>query len=398
MRKYFGKFIIASVLLTTVFVGTGLALWNSSLAFADPVVATKLAPSQIGNLTEEKFIIYVGKGCPHCAKVEAYVTEKEYEKAFDLEYKEVYYNRDNAIEYNKEMDRLKVPLDVRGVPLLLVGDRYFIGDVDIVEFLDKQYTFVKPLDPAPDGGAGTDSGEGSGSTSAGTDGGGSSSSVLTISMVVWAALVDAINPCEFAILIILMTTILASDNRKKALKAGLAYSLAIFLSYLAMGLGLYTAVATAGLSSAFMTVIGILAIVLGILNLKDVFFKFGFKMEVPMSWRPKMKAIVQSVASPLGAFVVGLVISLFLIPCTSGPYIVILGMLGSNETFANAVWLLILYNLIFVSPMLFITFAVYGGFSVEKAEEIRKKKMKLMHLIAGAVLVVMGIVILVQYA
>jgi len=187
---------------------------------------------------------------------------------------------------------------------------------------------------------------------------------------------------------------LAGGNKKRALWSGLLFSLAIFISYLAMGFGLYSAIASAGISTTFMKVIAVVAIILGLFNLKDA-LRYGkwFKMEVPMSWRPKMKSVLQSVTSPGGAFVIGFLISLFLLPCTSGPYIVILSMLGAQETFGNAAWLLILYNLIFVAPMLFITLAVYKGFAVEKAEEMRQKRIKALHLIAGVILVIMGIVI-----
>ena len=110
-----------------------------------------------------------------------------------------------------------------------------------------------------------------------------------------------------------------------------------------------------------------------------------------------MKAIIRGVTSPLGAFGIGFIISLFLLPCTGGPYIVILGLLGAEETFWSAVKYLLLYNIIFVLPMLIITMAVYKGFSTQKAEEIRQKRLRILHLIAGLVLVVMGVVIFIMY-
>ena len=119
---------------------------------------------------------------------------------------------------------------------------------------------------------------------------------LTIPMVISGALVDAINPCEFAVLILLLTTILANNNRKKSLQAGLAFSFSMFISYYLMGLGLYGAVASTGLSSTFMKIIGILAILVGLFNLKDYFwYGKGCVMEVPLSWRPKMKRLIRSV-------------------------------------------------------------------------------------------------------
>ncbi|MFZ5844845.1 MAG: hypothetical protein ACOY0S_00040 [Patescibacteria group bacterium] len=50
--------------------------------------------------------------------------------------------------------------------------------------------------------------------------------------------------------------------------------------------------------------------------------------------------------------------------------------------------------MIFVSPMVLISWAVYKGFNPQKAEEIRQKRLKTLHLIAGAVMLAMGVVIL----
>jgi hypothetical protein len=47
--------------------------------------------------------------------------------------------------------------------------------------------------------------------------------------------------------------------------------------------------------------------------------------------------------------------------------------------------------------MILITLAVYKGFSVEKAEEIRMKRLRTLHLIAGLLLVAMGVIVLVQF-
>lgn len=366
---------------------------SANVAYADPLA------TEAKKFYEQNIVIYVGKGCPHCAKVEAHVEDLGYDKVFNLQFKEIYFDRDNIVIYNKEADRLKIPLNERGVPLLIVGNTYIVGDVLINKFLDEQYALWKADNP-PVVSQGGDSG-GSSGNSVDAGGGGETDTglgKLTIPVVTMAAIIDAINPCEFAVLIILLTTILASGNRKRALLAGLLFSVAVFVSYLAMGFGLYTAVSSAQFSGVFMKVIGTLAIVLGLFNLKDYFF-YGkvFLMEVPMSWRPKMKAILRSVASPLGAFLVGFLISLFLLPCTSGPYLVIIGMLSQKEAFSTAAWLLLYYNLIFVSPMVLITLAVYKGFSTERAEEIRQKRLKTLHLIAGLLLLVMGALILMNF-
>jgi cytochrome c biogenesis protein CcdA len=162
-----------------------------------------------------------------------------------------------------------------------------------------------------------------------------------------------------------------------------------------MGLGLYRALGTGGWGQVFFKIVGWLAILLGILNLKDwLWYGKGFLMEVPLSWRPKLKSLIASVTSPAGAFGIGFVVSLFLLPCTSGPYIVILGMLANKVMQAKAWLYLVIYNLVFVSPMVVITWAVYKGFDPMKAEEMRQKRLRTLHLIAGVLMLVMGVVIL----
>lgn len=222
---------------------------------------------------------------------------------------------------------------------------------------------------------------------------------LTPVAVVCGAAVDAINPCEFAVLILLMASMLAAqENRKKALWTGLSFTIAIFIAYFLMGIGLFEIIRTYTLSVSgyFYKFIGILAIIIGALNIKD-YFKYGaggFIMEVPQSWRPHMKSLVRRITNPWGGFFTGLIVSLFLLPCTSGPYVVILGMLAAKTSFAKAFAYLILYNLIFIAPMLAITFAMYWGLSPERAEVWRKQKIQLLHLIAGLLLVILGVALL----
>jgi len=122
----------------------------------------------------------------------------------------------------------------------------------------------------------------------------------------------------------------------------------------------------------------------------------GFLMEVPLSWRPAIKKIINSATSPCGAFLVGFVVSLFELPCTGGPYIVILGLLAKEATKTVGVTYLLLYNLIFVMPLVVLSIIIYKGLSTtEKLEKIRQDKIRILHLIAGILmLAIAGIMVL----
>ncbi len=221
---------------------------------------------------------------------------------------------------------------------------------------------------------------------------------LTPFAVVCGAAVDAINPCALSILILLMASILINGERKKALLVGFSFIAAIYLSYFFLGLGALKLIRTYTLtySRLFYDIVGVIALIFGALNIKDYFWYGGggFIMEVPRSWRPKMKSMITGAATPWGAFTIGFVISLFLLPCLSGPYIVILGMLAAKTTFWRAFLYMILYNLIFVGPMIIVVLAMYFGLPAERAEEWRKNKIRLLHLIAGIILILLGIVML----
>ena len=205
--------------------------------------------------------------------------------------------------------------------------------------------------------------------------------------MVSAAGVDAINPCAFAVLTILLMTVAAAEGRRRALFAGLAFSLAVFLSYFLMGIGLYSAAAAAGLTRGLYVTVAVLAILIGLFNLKDyLWYGKWFLMEVPLSWRPALKRIIGGVTSDLGAFLAGFVVSHFLLPCTSGPYIVILGLLAKTETRAAAMAWSVLYNIVFVTPMVAITVAAYFGFTTaQKAEEWRARNLRRLHLASGVI-------------
>lgn len=314
--------------------------------------------------------LFVGKGCPHCAAIEQFLEEKGFYQSCSIEVKEVYFNRQNAQELNGLFEEQNIPLSQRGVPTLLAEGKLYIGGSRIKEY----FTSLKVEEKEPS----------------------CEQPSLLLPALIAGALADSINPCEFAVLILLLTTILAASNAVRALKAGLLFSLAIFVSYLSMGLGFYKALTFGGLPEIFMKLIAVLAIAFGLLNLKDYFWYGGggFVMEVPMSWRPKLKSLIRSVTSPLGAFFTGFLVSLFLLPCTSGPYIVVLGMLAQRTQFAKAFGYLVLYNFIFVTPMVVLTLAVYKGLKPERAEEVRQKRLRLLHLVAGVILIAMGAVIL----
>lgn len=317
----------------------------------------------LGSLVQGKESIsyFYADWCPHCQKVNDFFEKNGiYEK-----YEVAKYNIDDA-ENSKLLAQAYMEKEYNGrggIPTVLFNDKLLVGDGDIINYFKK-----------------------------GIENENAKGKNISMSVLISAALVDAINPCAFAVLILLVATVIGARGRSRALIAGLLFSLTVFVSYFLMGLGLYKVITIFNLPKILSIIVGALAILIGLANFKDAFWhgKF-FLMEVPINWRPKMKAILTGVTGPLGSIGAGFIVSLFLLPCTSGPYIVILGLLADRVEMAKTMSWLALYNLIFISPMILITLAMYFGLRGGKLEEWRIKNVRLLHAIAGVIMLVIGI-------
>ena len=218
---------------------------------------------------------------------------------------------------------------------------------------------------------------------------------LTIPAVILAAAADSVNPCTFAVLVLLLGTLLVAQrqgSKSLVLRAGFAFTISIYISYFLMGIGIFSAIQAAGVQRPFIMAVSGLAILLGLWNMKD-YFAYGkwFTIEVPQRWRPTVKRLTASVVSVPGAFVVGVLDSLFLLPCSSGPYIAILALLSKTTTRTEGILYLLLYNLIFVLPLIAITLAVHFGFTTTaRAERWRSARLGKLHLVSGIVMFLLG--------
>ena len=218
---------------------------------------------------------------------------------------------------------------------------------------------------------------------------------LTIPAVILAAAADSVNPCTFAVLVLLLGTLLVAQRKGRktlVLKAGFAFTIAVFISYFLMGIGIFSAIQAAGIQRPFIIAVSSLAILLGLWNMKD-YFAYGkwFTIEVPQRWRPTVKRLTASVVSVPGAFFIGVADSLFLLPCSSGPYIAILALLSKTTTRPEGIVYLLLYNVIFVLPLVAITLAVHFGFTTTaRAERWRSARLGKLHLLSGIVMFLLG--------
>jgi len=223
---------------------------------------------------------------------------------------------------------------------------------------------------------------------------------LTIPSIIMLALVDSVNPCAIAVLGLLIIAYMTHNphEKKKALFAGAMFVLAVYIVYLVYGLLIVHFLgslmdAFQGTELLIYGIFSLLAIALGVYNIKDfVWYQpGGLLREMPMKWRPKMQKILAGIESPAGGFVLGIFVTLFLLPCTIGPLLMAGTLLAKFGTLAALPWLL-LYNAIFVLPMIIMIIGIYVGLTmVENVTEWKDRNIKYLHLVAGIIMAGIGL-------
>ena len=214
------------------------------------------------------------------------------------------------------------------------------------------------------------------------------------------ALADSVNPCAIAVLAMVLMSILIQNpgKRKKVLYAGFAFVVSVYVGYLFYGLVIiqfFRTFAELIRQNAPLIYDGlaVIAMILGALNIKDYFmYKPGsIATEMPIWMRPKAKKIISKITSTKGAFIIGFLVTIFLLPCTIGPYIIASGLLSDLGIIGALPWLLY-YNVLFVLPMLVIVGIVYYGFAkVDEVSGWKDRNIRILHLVAGILLFLVGV-------
>jgi glutaredoxin len=95
-------------------------------------------PKKVSGVPKEA-ILFVGEGCPHCKKVEEFITANEVRKKIQFTTKEVWYNQDNALIMAKVWKQCGLnDQGGMGVPLYWDGTSCFNGDQEIINLFQSK--------------------------------------------------------------------------------------------------------------------------------------------------------------------------------------------------------------------------------------------------------------------
>jgi len=211
-------------------------------------------------------------------------------------------------------------------------------------------------------------------------------------LIVAAALVDSINPCAFSVLILTIAFLFSIGKlRSDALKIGGVYILGIFVAYTLIGLGILQTLSFFNIPHFMGKVGASLLILVGVLNLINEFFpRFPIKLKIPDAAHHTMARLLEKSSLWL-TFLLGAFVGICEFPCTGGPYLAALGLLHDQTTYISGLSYLLLYNLIFVVPLIVILAIASNPALIEKVRAWQRSERSAMRWVGGAVMIALGV-------
>ena len=213
----------------------------------------------------------------------------------------------------------------------------------------------------------------------------------TLGTVITTALIDSINPCAIGVLILLVSIMIAFKTKREMVSYGLVYIFAVFLTYILAGFGILYFLSSVPLyvSEYISIVVGSLIAIAGLIEIKDFFwYGQGITLAIPPERAKQIHEMTKKITLP-GVIFLGIFVAGVELPCTGAPYLAILLLLSQNFNFA-AFLMLILYNLIFVLPLIVILLMVHFGFKIQNIKRWKQNNRAYMRLATGIILIFLG--------
>ena len=213
----------------------------------------------------------------------------------------------------------------------------------------------------------------------------------TLGTVLVTALVDSVNPCAIGVLILLFSTLLATNKKKKILLYGSIYILMVYVTYFSAGLGLTAVLANIPQKFAeyISIAVGIVVVGAGLLEIKDFYwYGHGISLAIPQKRVKQIHKLMQTVSAPT-AMGLGVFVAAVELPCTGGPYLAITLILSQNFNF-SALVLLAIYNVIFVMPLVVIMTLALFGTKMQDLKRWKNSNKAYMRLAIGLILIALG--------
>jgi len=225
-----------------------------------------------------------------------------------------------------------------------------------------------------------------------------SNSLLVFTLII--AGMDSFNPCAFFVLLFLLSLMVHARSRSRMLLIGSTFvgiSALIYFLFMAAWLNLFMMI---GAVPTITLIAGMVAIIIGIINAKDYFlFRQGPSLSIPESAKPTLYRRMRNLLKAdnittmlLGTATLAVAANSYELLCTAGfpmvyTRLLTLSELSSLQHYAY----LVLYNLIYVIPLMIIVIVFSYTLGAYKLTEQQGRFLKLL---SGLMMLGLGLIML----
>jgi cytochrome c biogenesis protein CcdA len=238
-------------------------------------------------------------------------------------------------------------------------------------------------------------------------------SEFSVPAVVLAGLIDGINPCAFTVIVFFISFLAVYGYRRREMVLiGTGYIAAVFCAYLAIGLGLFQFLYAMQQFHKAMVVfyfaVGSLCVVLAVLCLVDyVRFKRTGEvtesfLQLPALIKKRIRGVIGDqfrerksgsgiLRLLLGAFSVGVLVSLLEAVCTGQIYLPVISfVMRDPDMRIKALAYLILYNFMFIVPLVLVFGAALWGATSQHFATWYRERYGLVRLLMALLFIVLA--------
>ena len=370
-----------------------------------------------------KVYLFYGDGCPHCAEEEKFFDKylKENNEVTLVKY-EVWGSSENRLLLSKVQEKLN---DHRsGVPFLVIGDNAILGYMDGVtdekiketvneEINNRKYEDIVEKVVNNEKIGKEDSGEIKKEEPKKKENNSYTLPLLgkvnakTISLPLLAlvlGLVDGFNPCAMWILIFLMSMLIGMKNKRKLILYGSVFLLTSGLFYFMLMFTWLNVIASISISLVFRIIIAIFALIAGVYNLYNYYKSLKKDDGCTVTNQKQRKTIMEKIKkftreqnvllALIGIVVLAIGVNFVELLCSAGLPVLFTEILSLNKV--NG-FMGIIYNLIYIIFFMLDDFIIF--FIAAKTMNIKvisTKYSKYSHLIAGIIMLIIGILLIVK--
>ena len=355
--------------------------------------------------TQDKVCIvyFYGNSCSHCKAIKPFIDQLEQKYADKMRLTRYEVSDPQNIKLYDQLCSLK-DYNGKSIPLIGINDKILVGETEIRNNLENEIIrgikMDKKICPL-EGEQCHLQNESSGNSTAEPPIKGLKDlnwkTVLPIIFV--AGLGDGVNPCAFVILIFIMVFLQQiSGNKKRLLRVTLTYIIAILLTNVLIGMLYFYFSINVGFPD--MIRYAVIAVSLGaaMINIKDFFwYGKGISLGIPKSAKNYLMSLIHMASVP-ASLILGVSVAILEAPCSIPIYLTVIEVLkGAGKTIGAIFPYILVYNLMFILPLVVLSVMVYRGYDAKIFEQKSLAAKRYMRLVVGIILLLLAAAMLLRW-